>query len=247
MPSSSKSRSGSQAVSERYHALYEEFYSHQDSQWRTLSAVQKYQNIKKLCFGIDHQKVLEIGAGDGAISELLCTDHFCVELHALDISETGIELLRARQLKGLCSAEVFDGATLPYPEQHFDLIILSHVVEHLEHPRQLLYEAARVGKAVFIEVPLEDTRGLNPKYVPDHVGHINVYTPRSIRHLIQTCGLEIREEFLHPASLKAHQHSSGARGILKYITKRIALNCSPQWAPNLFTYHASFLSVPQEV
>jgi SAM-dependent methyltransferase len=175
----------------------------------------------------------------------MCDAQFCVELEALDIAESGVELIKARELPSFVSAQVFDGVTLPYEDQRFDLVILSHVVEHLEHPRQLLYEAARVGRAVFIEVPLEDTRALKPKYVPDHIGHINVYSPRSIRHLIQTCGMTIQREHVHPASLRVHRHTSGSRGIIKYLTKRVALIYAPQLAPSLFTYHGAYLAKPE--
>ena len=231
-------------VSQHYQNLYQEFYDHQDPQWRLLGAQQKMENIQRLCSPIPHQTVLEIGAGDGAVSEQISQTSFCTELYALDISESGIERLKQRALSHLVEASVFNGAEVPYEDQRFDLVILSHVVEHLEHPRQLLYEACRVGKAVFVEVPLEDTRSLSPQYIPDHVGHINVYSPRTIRHLLQTCGLEIQEEYIHVPSLKAHHHSNGMRGILKYGAKRLALSVFPKVSTQVFTYHASFLGIP---
>ena len=46
---------------------------------------------------------------------------------------------------GLVESKLFDGARVPYPDNSFDLAYMSHVVEHLEHPRQLIYEAARVA------------------------------------------------------------------------------------------------------
>ena len=233
-----------QGVSEQYQTLYDDFYIHQDPKWRAIGADQKYGNIRRLCSKIPHQKILEVGAGNGAISERLCTHHFCTELHALDISKSGIDQIKRKKLPQMQQAQVFDGVQIPYQDQSFDLVILSHVVEHLEHPRQLLYEAGRVGKAVFVEVPLEDTRALNPIYVPNHVGHINVYSPRTIRHLLQTCGLEIQHEYVHVPSLKAHRHSGGLKGMIKYTTKRMALSLLPSLSTHLFTYHASFLGIP---
>jgi ubiquinone/menaquinone biosynthesis C-methylase UbiE len=235
-----------QGVSEQYHSLYNDFYTHQDPQWRAIGADQKYENIRRLCTDIPHQTILEVGAGDGAISERLCTRQFCTELHALDISESGIQKLKQKNIPQIQQAQVFDGTHIPYADQSFDLVILSHVVEHLEHPRQLLYEACRVGKAVFIEVPLEDTRALSSEYVPDHVGHINVYSPRTIRRLLQTCELDIQQEYVHVPSLKAHQHSSRLKGILKYTAKRIALSTLPALSTHIFTYHASFLGIPKQ-
>lgn len=40
----------------------------------------------------------------------------------------------------------------------FDLAIQSHVLEHVEYPRVVSHEAARVADYVFVEVPLELNR-----------------------------------------------------------------------------------------
>ena len=76
---------------------------------------------------------------------------------------------------------MFDGYRTLYADNQFDLVLLSHVVEHVEHPRLLLYEAARVGKRLFVEVPLEDNVRLSDDFVFDHVGHINVYSRKTMR------------------------------------------------------------------
>ena len=68
-----------------------------------------------------------------------------------------MEAIRAKNIPGLFDCKVFDGYTIPYDDNAFDLVVLSHVVEHVEHPRKLLYEAKRVARYVFIEVPLEAT------------------------------------------------------------------------------------------
>lgn len=229
-------------VSDRYHELYEDYYEHQDPRWRALGAQEKFNSLQALCGQEPRARVLEIGAGDGAISALMDAAGFCDELCVLDISSSGISKVKERALATLSEAQVFDGASVPYDDQSFDLVILSHVVEHLEHPRQLLYEASRVGKMVFIEVPLEDTRALSERYVPDHVGHINVYTRKSARRLLQTCGLEIKRERIYVPSWQIHLHSDGAKGLGKYLTKRVAWRLAPRLATHLFTYHAAFLA-----
>ena len=43
----------------------------------------------------------------------------------------------------------------PDLDGEFDLGILSHVLEHVREPGELLAEVARVAKAVVVEVPLE--------------------------------------------------------------------------------------------
>lgn len=238
------SAQGSAGVSEGYRALYEDYYEGQDPAWRALGAREKLGSLKALCAPTPLGRVLELGAGDGAISALMDEEGFCERLCALDISSSGVERLKARGLKRLEEARVFDGVSVPYPDRSFDLVVLSHVVEHLEHPRQLLYEAARVGRRVFVEVPLEDTRALSRLYIPDRVGHINVYTHRSARRLIQTCGLTIEAERLYTPSWETHLHSGGARGAAKFVIKRLARALAPGVAPHLFTYHAAFLARP---
>jgi hypothetical protein len=64
----------------------------------------------------------------------------------------------------------------------------------VEHPRQLIYEASRVARRVFIEVPLEDTARLPRDFVLDPVGHINFYSMKSIRRLAQSCDLRVTHE-----------------------------------------------------
>ena len=50
---------------------------------------------------------------------------------------------------------VFDGERVPADDGAFDLVLLSHVLEHVPDPEALLREAARVSRAVLLEVPLE--------------------------------------------------------------------------------------------
>ena len=83
-------------------------------------------------------------------------------------------------------------------DARFDLAVLSHVLEHAEHPRRLLAEASRVARVLFVEVPLEDTWRLARDFTPDAVGHINFYSMASLRRLVQSCGLEVLDERVVP-------------------------------------------------
>ena len=106
---------------------------------------------------VPHASLLEIGAGEGALLARLAELGFASALHAAEISESGVQAIRARGIPGLIDCRRFDGETLPWADASFDLAVLSHVLEHAEHPRRLLAEATRVARAVFVEVPLEDT------------------------------------------------------------------------------------------
>lgn len=114
-----------------YHDHYQEYYQDEDPEWRLLCAQEKVQNIVSLCGSIKHARVLEIGAGDGAITQLLCDAQFSTSHHAIEISSSGVEALKNRALPAHVEIDLFDGVTVPFEDDRFDVVILSHVVEHL--------------------------------------------------------------------------------------------------------------------
>lgn len=219
---------------------YDEYYDGA-SEWRTLSAAGKVENIVRLCRDIPHRTVLEVGAGEGAVLQRLAELGFGEQLYALEISASALAAIESRRIPTLVEAHVFDGYRVPYADRQFDLVILSHVLEHVEHPRQLLYELARVADYVFIEVPLEDTLRLPLNYVPTSVGHINLYSARTVRHLAQTCGLEVVNQVVTNLSLDVHTYVWGQRGRLRYLVREAALRLAPGFAPRLWTYHSALL------
>ena len=179
-------------LSEEVKSAYNEFYKSSDEAWRMLGASAKAQNIMDVCKSIKPVKILEVGAGDGSILHFLDQANFGKALYALEIADTGVERIKQRALKNLQEVQSFDGYHIPYPDNHFDLVILSHVLEHVEHERMLIRELKRVARYVVIEVPLDYRFGVDRRMKHFlNYGHINMYTPTLIRFLLQTEGLEI--------------------------------------------------------
>jgi SAM-dependent methyltransferase len=174
---------------------YDEFYTKHDEAWRMLGARYKAQHIVDVCKGQIFKKVLEVGAGDGSILKYLSDWGFAPEYHAVEISDSGVTHIESRGIKNLLSVQEFDGYKLPFEDNSFDLIILSHVLEHVEHERMLLREIKRVSRNFLIEVPIDYKPGVD-KRIKHFLayGHINVYTPTSLRYLLQTEGFEIRKD-----------------------------------------------------
>jgi ubiquinone/menaquinone biosynthesis C-methylase UbiE len=184
-----------QIVSDNVKTAYDEFYEKHDEAWRMLGAKFKAQHIIDVCKGHTFKKVLEVGAGDGSILKLLADKNFAPEYHAVEISDSGVEHIRTRKIKDLKSVQLFDGYRLPFEDNSFDLIILSHVLEHVEHERILLREIKRVARYSVIEVPLDYRAGVD-KRIKHFLayGHINMYTPTSLRYLLNTEGFEIEND-----------------------------------------------------
>jgi SAM-dependent methyltransferase len=223
------------AISEHLVETYTKGYISGDHTWRELGATDKALNITELCADLPHDKILEVGSGDGAILKKLINQRFGKEWHGLEISPTALSYMNKHvpEVQGT----LYDGVVTPFANRSFDLVILSHVLEHLEHPRQVLFELARVGRHLFIEVPLEDTLRLSQNYVFDELGHINYYTPATVRRLVQTSGLTIDSGFITHSSQAVYQYRLGKlKGGLAYAIKQAAL-AAPRIAGLVWTYH----------
>jgi SAM-dependent methyltransferase len=180
-----------------YKTAYDQFYQKHDEAWRMLGAKYKAKHIIDVCIGHIFNNVLEVGAGDGSILKILSDNNFASEYQAVEISDSGVEYILSRGIKNLKAAQVFDGYKLPFADDSFDLIVLSHVLEHVEHERMLLREIKRVARHCVIEVPRDYKAGVDARI--NHFlayGHINVYTPTSLRYLLMTEGFELEKDLI---------------------------------------------------
>ena len=229
------------AISDKLKSLYDSYYDEGESEWRRLCAIDKVNNIIALSNKYPHKTILDIGSGEGSILKRLSDLQFGDALYSIEISKTAVEAIRDRNIKSLIECRLFDGYNIPYEDNKFDLAILSHVVEHLEYPRQMLYEASRVAKYIFVEVPLQDNMRLKRDFTFDKVGHINPYSPKTIRRLIQTCDLEVKSQVITNPSLSIYRYRCGKTAIMRYLPKEIMLRAIPGVATLLWTYHCSLL------
>ncbi len=228
-------------IHENLKSNYEDYYEEGDSEWRWIGAIDKAQNISTLSKGLSINSVIEIGAGEGSILKRLSELNFAAEFYALEISPTGVTTIKNKNIPNLQECSLFDGYSISYEDKKFDLAILSHVVEHVEYPRKLLYEAKRIAKFVFVEVPLEDSLKLPQDFIFDKVGHINFYSPKTIRRLLQTCNFEVIEQLTTNPSKDTYTFHKGKKGLINFYIKEYLLRFLPFVATELFTYHSSLI------
>ena len=220
---------------------YDNYYIDEDTDWRMISSKCKAKMIKYLCKDIDVKNIMEIGAGDGSILYSLDQQGFASNYYALEISKSGINEIKKKKVSKLKEVKIFDGTKSSYRDNEFDLVILSHVIEHVENPRLLISEANRIGKKLFFEVPCEDNLRLSYDYKPDRTGHINFYNPKTFRRLLQTCDLEVIKDILYNPSLESYLYSKGLKGRISYYLKSFFLLLNEKLASKVFTYHYSVL------
>lgn len=233
-------------VSARVSRLYADMYaSGAERARRDAGAVDKADNIVRICqlAGLPARpRVVEIGCGEGAVAAALAGRGFFETYTGFDFSESGITEARSRDIPG-AEFHVSSGDGVDLPDDSVDLVVLCHVVEHLEHPRALLYEARRLAKSVVVEVPLELNARLPRDYVWDAVGHINKYTATSIRQLVQTCDLEVQQQFTtNPSQAQALFGNVTVKRRIVWQFKQQALVVAPRVARAVFTYHETLLA-----
>ena len=213
------------------------------SEWTRIGARDKVDNLLALLPGGPIGSLLEIGAGDGSLLARLAELGRADSLSALEISESGVALMASRGIPGLDDCRVFDGERIPHPDDAFDVAVLSHVLEHAEQPRRLLWEAARVARRVFVEVPLEDHWRLPRDFEPNALGHINYYSQKSLRRFAQSCDLEVlAERVTNPSrAVYAARFQGGFGGTARWALKQACLHAVPALAQRLWTYHGTLL------
>jgi SAM-dependent methyltransferase len=237
----------SESVSKPLKAFYDDYYGAAyttdgrfDLRW--LDSFDKVRNIRSLCDTVPHASILDIGCGDGAVLKRLSDEEFGRQFYGLEISRTGLALTEKRAINNLVECKLYDGYTIPYGDDQFDLAVLSHVVEHLEHPRVLLREAGRVAARVFLEVPLEDNYRQKWNYVAnDARGHINLYSSKSARWLVQTSGFEIVRQVITIPSFEVLHRRTGAKLFFLYPPFKLAGQLVPSIATKILTYHCAIL------
>jgi len=148
-----------------------------------------------------NKRVLDVGCSSGYIAK---------ELNKKGCSVVGIEIdaTAAEIAKKHCDkvivGDIEEVKELPYPDRHFDAIILGDVLEHLKRPDVVLLKLRRYLKPngfVIASVPniarLEyrlklllgkfdyEESGILSK------GHLRFFTLKTVKKLLETCGYKI--------------------------------------------------------
>lgn len=85
-------------------------------------------------------RALDVGCGVGQVVGRLAQAGF--EAWGVDVSEPSIA--RARKFSERCL--LYDGSTLPFPDNHFDSVGALNVLEHVEAAEAFIKEVVRVAK-----------------------------------------------------------------------------------------------------
>jgi SAM-dependent methyltransferase len=142
-------------------------------------------------------RVLDLGCGTGVLTHMLAG-------HAAEV--VGIDhdpamIAQARRDYPQLSFECGDARDYLRQAPKFDLLFLSHVLEHLDDPEAFLRQFAGFFDLIFIEVPDFDASYLNRmradrgrQLIYGDSDHVAEFDRDELKALIRSAGLRIRDE-----------------------------------------------------
>ncbi len=149
--------------------------------------------LKKLKIPLKNKKVLDIGFGSGEM--LFIFDNSC-ELYGTEISGNAVERcsVKAKKLKYKYDFRVIDlSVELPPWEEKFDVIICSHVLEHIPNDKDIIKwiseHMSNLGIAI-IAVPINE-RKISQEEDSENDLHYREYTPMEFNNKLNNQNLEV--------------------------------------------------------
>lgn len=230
-----------------YAKHYADHYgSDEQTYWRELGARDKAANVISMWAATGEARaprVADIGCGEGALIAELGKRGFGADFVGFEISSSGVAAASKRTFGRPTRIELYDGHRTPAGDQEFDVAVLSHVIEHVENPRGLLREAARIARYVFVEVPLELHTRTPRHFAWTELGHVNLYNPLVIRQLVESIGATvIGEQVTCPCREAMVFRREGLRSELRYVVMTSVLRVWPSLACQLWSFHGSLIA-----
>lgn len=143
--------------------------------------------------------VLDIGCGDGSVAKDIAVNCPHIKITAIDISSKNIDKAREKNSHRNIKYRVADACKIR--REHYEIIVLSNVLEHIEDRKTLLKGIRRniQPRAVLIRVPMFQRcwtvplrKELDINYMLDP-SHFIEYTEGEFREEICRSGYKIKE------------------------------------------------------
>jgi len=172
-----------------------------EAAWLRYGAVEKATSVELLLArnGIHPKTLLELGCGTGAVIKECQRRKLASQFTAVDYSKEAIEYLASQSNDIHCmAADITDPAFRL--EQCFDVVILSHVLEHLEEPLQFLRAMRKNLRFRYLvaEVPLEDLLASRIKNLfrdrsSNRAGHVQFLAEPSLIEMLHAAAFQVKD------------------------------------------------------
>ncbi len=141
--------------------------------------------------------VLDLGCKHGVLSNFIAAK--AKKVVGIDFDEEAIKVARNKFQKNNLNFEVGEASEyLNKQTEKFDVLILSHILEHLENPRIFLLQFKEHFELIYIEVPDFDRYYLNHyrkdkklNLIYSDNDHVHEFDRYELREIINDCKLQI--------------------------------------------------------
>ena len=149
---------------------------------------------------IETFSILDYGGGDGYISQL-----FSLLIHTLSKAKVNVKVFDLHEWQGIKIGKL--------DQKKFDLIILSHVIEHTHTPRKMVDKVSNYlspNGIIYCEVPDERTGIIKILFKRCGLNfHVTRHTRRSISKLFQKSGFQnIKTKYTYNSSYRGTKTSA---------------------------------------
>jgi SAM-dependent methyltransferase len=250
------------SISGRDH--YAEIYQTElelEAEWLRYGAVGKVDSVEALLnrHGVKPITFLELGCGTGAVITECQRRGLGREFTAVDYSRQAINYLESHSQGIHCVTADITGPAFMF-NYSFDVVILSHVLEHLEDPLKFLQ--SMVAKVRFrhlvAEVPLEDLLASRMKNLArdrkrNLSGHVQFFTQKTFRQLLSSAAFDLKDSrryvpILSPEVMDFVCRKDGMSRVRTAIRK--ATGCylprilEPLWERTYYAHYAVLCTLP---
>lgn len=135
---------------------------------------------------LENNLVLEIGSGEGYGTSLISQN--VSKIIGLDVDPATVSNASSKYGSERCMFRTYDGVSVPYAPDTFDIVISFQVIEHIENVPLYISEVYRVlrDNGIFILTTPNRIYRLKPGQEPWNKYHIREFYPHEVRNVLET-------------------------------------------------------------
>jgi SAM-dependent methyltransferase len=143
--------------------------------------------------------VLDLGCASGEISKTIAEK--AKKVIGIDYDKYAIE--KAKSMHKATNLEFYHGEAFEFLKNNkdqFDLLVLSHILEHLDNPKEFILKFKDFFRYIYIELPDFDKsylnhyrKDLNMQLVYTDNDHVSEFDRYELRKLLEDCNITIIE------------------------------------------------------
>ncbi|WP_301101367.1 class I SAM-dependent methyltransferase [Propionivibrio sp.] len=170
-------------------------------------------------------RVLDFGSGNGVLSYWMHCNGFGTSILGVDVSNSGVNNARKTFSGNGLHFETIDYLSNTTDREQFDVVVSSHVLEHVPNPETTLSQLRKLSDWFVFEVPIEICLWQNISHAlrrthrqQNDLGHVNFWTTKSFRAFLEENGFLIVRDY-HYASAPYSPYNT----LLKRTAERLLL------------------------